>query len=133
MRFRGIVIALLLVFLIDSAESQSGYFPVSQKSQLARDEAETVYQTNLARQANGLPPLRWNAQLTDASRWFAYDVVENRTEDYCSHQDTLGTWPGDRAEIFGYRGFAGAENECLLWLCHPAICCQRLVEQRWPL
>ncbi len=37
------------------------------------DEAQTVYLSNLTRRANGLPPLRWNRQLTAAARWFAWD------------------------------------------------------------
>jgi uncharacterized protein YkwD len=73
-------------------------------------EAEVVYLGNLARQANGVPPLRWNRQLSEASRWFSWDSVENRPEPYCGHQDSQGNWPGDRAWAFGYRGFAGAEN-----------------------
>ena len=73
-------------------------------------EAEVVYLGNLARQANGVPPLRWNRQLSQASRWFSWDSVENRPEPYCGHQDSQGNWPGDRAWAFGYRGFAGAEN-----------------------
>lgn len=111
MRFRGIGITLLLLALwVAGAEAQSGYFSINQSIQLAGEEAETVYRTNLARQANGLPPLRWNAQLTQASRWFAYDSVENRPTSYCGHQDTLGAWPDSRASAFGYLGLAGAEN-----------------------
>ncbi|GAB4582006.1 MAG: hypothetical protein Fur0022_47580 [Anaerolineales bacterium] len=74
------------------------------------EEAQTVYLGNLAREANGVPPLRWNRQLTNASRWFSWDSVENRPDPYCGHQDTNGQWPVDRAFIFGYLGFAGAEN-----------------------
>ena len=74
------------------------------------DEARTVYLGNLARRANGLPPLRWNRELTDAARWFAWDSVENRVNPYCGHQDTHGDWPDDRAGAYGYTGSAGAEN-----------------------
>ena len=74
------------------------------------EEARTIYLGNLAREANGVPPLRWNRQLTDAARWFSWDSVENRPEPYCGHQDTNEQWPVDRALIFGYLGFAGAEN-----------------------
>jgi hypothetical protein len=73
-------------------------------------EAQVVYLGNLARQANGVPPLRWNRQLSAAARWFSWDSVENRPEPYCGHQDSQGNWPGDRARAFGYLGFAGAEN-----------------------
>jgi len=77
---------------------------------LTYQEAQTVYLGNLARQENGVPPLRWNAQLTNAARWFSWDSVENRPEPYCGHQDTTGGWPGDRARTFGYLGGSGAEN-----------------------
>jgi len=69
-----------------------------------------VYLGNLARQQNGVPPLRWNRQLSDAARWFAWDSTENRAPGFCDHQDTNGQWPSDRALIFGYLGQAGAEN-----------------------
>lgn len=74
------------------------------------DEARSVYLGNLARRQNGVPPLRWNRQLTDAARWFSWDSVENRPTPYCGHQDTQGHWPGWRARAFGYHGWAGAEN-----------------------
>lgn len=74
------------------------------------NEALTVYLGNLARRQNGLPPLRWNYQLTEAARWFSWDSVEKRPAPYCGHQDTQGHWPDWRAGAFGYRGYAGAEN-----------------------
>jgi uncharacterized protein YkwD len=111
MRFSGaLIILLLLSLLVSVAGAQSGYFIPVQTPQLARDEAETVYRTNLAREAKGLPPLRWNAELTHAARWFAWDSVENQPISYCNHLDTLGNWPIARALAFGYPGSAGAEN-----------------------
>lgn len=70
----------------------------------------TVYLGNLARRDNGVPPLRWNAQMTQASRWFSWDSVERRPQGYCGHQDILGRWPSERVPAFGYHGYAGAEN-----------------------
>jgi hypothetical protein len=70
----------------------------------------TVYYGNLARRDNGVPPLRWNAPMTEAARWFDWDTVENRTEPYCGHQDTLDRWPSERVPVFGYKGACGAEN-----------------------
>lgn len=84
--------------------------PSFQTPDLVYQEAQTVYLGNLARQQNGVPPLRWNLQLTNAARWFAWDSVENRPDPYCGHQDTLGGWPGDRAHTFAYWGNSGAEN-----------------------
>lgn len=82
----------------------------TQSPALLMDEARTVYLGNLAREAEGLTPLRWNRNLTEASRWFSWDSVENRPEPYCGHQDSQGHWPDWRARAFGYTGFAGAEN-----------------------
>jgi uncharacterized protein YkwD len=79
-------------------------------NQLVYNEQQTVYLTNLKRAAHGLPPLRWNRQLTEAARWFSWDSVENRPGGYCGHQDTNGQLPWDRAWLFGYYGFTGAEN-----------------------
>lgn len=111
MQFKGILIALLLlIFIVGGTAAESGYFTTIQTPQLVLSEAETVYRTNLTRQAAGLPPLRWNAELSQAARWFAWDSVENRSDIYCGHEDTLGNWPNVRAEAFGYPGSAGSEN-----------------------
>jgi len=84
--------------------------PPPQPAALVLDEMRTVYLGNLARRDNGVPPLRWNVQMTDAARWFSWDSVENRPGGYCGHDDTLGRAPWDRGSAFGYRGFLGAEN-----------------------
>lgn len=107
-----LLVTLLLTATWFTANAGYGdYDPTGQSEALSYDEAQTVYLGNLARQNEaGLPPLRWNQQLTHASRWFSWDSVENRPAPYCGHQDTLGGWPSDRAPIFGYLGGAGAEN-----------------------
>ena len=87
-----------------------GSGPSAQPASLIYDEMRTVYLGNLARRENGVPPLRWNAQMTDAARWFSWDSVDNRPGGYCGHDDTLGLAPWDRVPFFGYKGFAGAEN-----------------------
>lgn len=84
--------------------------PGEQPKDLVCNEQQTVYLTNLKRAAHGLPPLRWNRQLTEAARWFSWDSVENRPGGYCGHGDTNGGGPWDRARSFGYFGFTGAEN-----------------------
>ncbi|MGE5250986.1 MAG: CAP domain-containing protein [Bacteroidota bacterium] len=106
--------ALILLGLVADtwgmARAQGGYDPTTQTPELLYDEARTVYLGNLARRDNGVPPLRWNRQLTYAARWFSWDSTENRPDGYCGHQDTLGHWPDYRARSFGYLGSAGAEN-----------------------
>ena len=101
-------LTLILALILLSAQGVCAQSP--QPAARVYDEARTVYLGNLARRQNGLPPLRWNWQLTAAARWFSWDSVENRPEPYCGHQDTLGGWPDWRARHFGYKGAAGAEN-----------------------
>jgi uncharacterized protein YkwD len=108
-----VILLIMLVQLLgslDTASAQEGIEPASQTQALLYDEARTVYLGNLARRDNGVPPLRWNLQLTDAARWYAWDSIVNRPGDFCGHQDTLGRWPNERALLFGYLGSAGAEN-----------------------
>lgn len=101
----------IILFIAVSARASVLYDPTEQSEALIYNEAQTVYLGNLARQNEaGVPPLRWNRQLTYAGRWFSWDSVENRVDPYCGHQDTLGGWPSDRALTFGYLGGAGAEN-----------------------
>ncbi|HSJ55878.1 MAG TPA: CAP domain-containing protein, partial [Anaerolineae bacterium] len=105
-------LGMLLLVALTAAPvlAQDGYDPSVQTAELLLQEAQTVYLGNLARRDNGVPPLRWNRQLTHAARWFSWDSTENQDLGFCGHQDTLGRWPGDRALAFGYLGSAGAEN-----------------------
>jgi uncharacterized protein YkwD len=95
---------------------QETYNPAVQTPALLYNEARTVYLGNLARRDHGVPPLRWNRQLTHASRWFSWDSTENRPGGFCGHQDTQGHWPDFRARAFGYLGGAGAENAYCAYL-----------------
>ena len=63
-------------------------------NELVYNEQQTVYLTNLKRAAHGVPPLRWNRQLTEAARWFSWDSVENRPGGYCGHEDTIHVMVG---------------------------------------
>lgn len=103
---------LLLLLSLSCISSFSVYASLNTEPQThhSLDEAQIVYLGNLARRDNGLPPLRWNRQLSQAARWFSWDSVENRPDPYCGHQDTQGNWPDFRARFFGYLGSAGAEN-----------------------
>lgn len=110
-----LIVAVLLLNFPQQANSLVPQNPTTTDA-FIYEEAQTVYLGNLARQDNGVPPLRWNNQLSQAARWFAWDSVENRPEPYCGHQDTNGQWPSDRARIFGYLGGAGAENAFCGWV-----------------
>ncbi|MDQ7030552.1 MAG: CAP domain-containing protein [Ardenticatenia bacterium] len=114
---RGVVVCGLLLLLTGwlaasplHATVYSGYDPAQHPAERVVEEALTVYWGNVARQQNGVAPLRWNRQLTHAARWFSWDSTENRPPGFCGHQDTLGTWPIDRTRAFGYLGRSGAEN-----------------------
>ncbi|HEX5836421.1 MAG TPA: CAP domain-containing protein [Anaerolineales bacterium] len=96
-------------FLAGTGVALVGYDPLAQTPALLYNEAQAVYLGNLQRRNHGIPPLRWNRQLTHAARWFSWDSTENRPP-YCGHQDTQGNWADDRALFFGYLGLAGAEN-----------------------
>ena len=110
-KIRIYIILLILVMSVTAAQALAQE-PTTQSTspELIFNEQQTVYLTNLKRAEYGLPPLRWNRQLTEASRWFAWDSVENRPEEYCGHQDTNDQYPSDRAPLFGYYGSAGTEN-----------------------
>ena len=111
MRKVGWIVLGLLVLLFDLGEGVSlADGPSDQPPEQVYNEMLAVYYGNLARRANGLPPVRWNAQMTQAARWFSWDSVENRPGGYCGHLDTLDRWPGDRVPTFGYHGACGAEN-----------------------
>src|SRR5215212_7305669 len=99
------LLSLILGFL-ETASAQEGYDPTVQTPTLLYDEARTVHLGNLARRDNGFPPLRWNLQLTHASRWFSWDSTENRASGFCGHQDSQGNPFVYRTSVFGYLGFA---------------------------
>ncbi len=103
-----IILLLLLSPLLAGVAYTASDSPPPQPT--VSQEMLTVYYGNLARRNNGVPPLRWNAPMTEAARWFSWDSVENRTEPYCGHQDTQGRWPSERVPLFGYKGSCGAEN-----------------------
>lgn len=110
MRHLGKIVFVLIALLLAAVPaSAQGFDPTWQSDQLWSYEAQTVYYANLERVKAGVPPLRWNQQLTYGARWFAWDTTENNPNK-CTHKDTNGQYPGDRAVIFGYKGQAGAEN-----------------------
>jgi len=110
MNKRILILIVLIVSSLAVWKVQARHGQLDQPAERVYEEAQTVYLGNLARRANGVPPLRWNYQLTEAGRWFSWDSVENRIDPYCGHQDTLGNWPDYRALFFGYKGYSGAEN-----------------------
>ena len=80
-----VLILLTVVFLNNHPVLTRGDDPPQQPAEQVYDEMQTVYLGNLARRDNGAPPLRWNAPMTEAARWFGWDSVENRPGGYCGH------------------------------------------------
>jgi uncharacterized protein YkwD len=104
---------LLLAIGVTAAVAQSGYEPVPQTPELASEEVQVAYLTNVYREQAGLAPLRMNWQLTQATRWFAWDKTATLPPDDCTdtaHLDSFGNYPNVRDAAFGYQGMAGAEN-----------------------
>lgn len=84
---------------------------VSLLSQNIQDEAAVVYETNLIRRQEGLAPLRWNAELSSAARWFARHAVEDHPNGYCGHNDLVYGELAKRIQAVGYaNGHAWGEN-----------------------
>ncbi len=65
--------------------------------------------TNAQRTKRGLPPLRLNANLANASGWFARDMATHRVQ-VLTHRDSLGRDPGTRLRAFGFPWTAYGEN-----------------------
>ena len=69
-------------------------------SEFRSNEVQLVYLVNLERREAGMPPLRWNRELSEAAQWFARDTVEVAFN--CDSVDSLKRRPGTRLRAFGY-------------------------------
>lgn len=76
-------------------------FNGSLNAEMTVREVALIYYVNVYRRQAGVAPLRWNREMSNASRWFAHDAVV--TKPTCSHTDSLGRGPGTRLRAFGYR------------------------------
>ena len=115
MRIKATILGIILAFSFASGivAAQSGYQSVPQSPELAADEVQVAFLTNQARSQNNLAPLRMNWQLTQSTRWFAWDKTHNLLPNGCddsAHTDSLGNNPGARAAAFSYQGQAAGEN-----------------------
>lgn len=82
-----------------------------QPTDLFFNEIQTIYLVNLERRKAGLPPLRWNEELTQSARKFAADVIAHQPVGYCGHVDSQGRAPSERIRLSGFvRLEAWAEN-----------------------
>ena len=73
-----ILILLTVVLLNNHPVLTRGDGPPQQPAEQVYNEMQTVYLGNLARRDNGVPPLCWNAPMTDTARciyrsWFDPD------------------------------------------------------------
>jgi len=73
---------------------------------LTGDEAALLVLINDYRVQNGLSPLGVSPTLTAAARWMSEDMAEH---NYLNHIDSLGRWPPERMQDFGYTGSAWGE------------------------
>lgn len=103
-------VSSLLAAMSPMQAAHAAVLATTQAPERILDEARTVYLGNLARRENGKAPLKWNKQLTQASRWFSWDSTENRPEKFCEHQDSQGNSFDVRLRLAGYKGAAHAEN-----------------------
>ncbi len=94
----GLICSTGLVFIPATSAAQTNSSPL-----LIQYEAQLVYLTNLKRQEQGIPPLRWNRELSLAARDFSRDAVLKHDAGFCGHTDTAGRGPGER---FRQRGYA---------------------------
>lgn len=76
--------------------------PSTQTPDLFYNELQIVYLTNLRRREAGLPPLRWNREMSQAARWFAQNSVDGRNGPYCGHVDTDNRSLDKRLDAFNY-------------------------------
>jgi uncharacterized protein YkwD len=88
--------ALLLLMVVTSSTGL-----LSPKRAEALDSEEQTFLTTINdyRAQNGLGPLRENATLDSDARWMANDLATN---NYFSHQDSLGRDPFARMDDMGY-------------------------------
>ena len=70
-------------------------------------ESEVIDLVNVERDAEGLPPLSYDASLADAARGHSEDMGR---QDYFSHTSLDGRSPGDRIEDAGYTWNTYGEN-----------------------
>ena len=115
-------VLLALLFPTLSTHAQS-----TQDPDLFYNEVQTIYLINQQRRAAGIPPLRWNRELTLAARQFAQDAVENHPAGFCGHIDSAQRNPGERMQAAGYIhrsgwaenavcGYALAEDVINMWM-----------------
>lgn len=107
----------LLLLSRQSAHAQT----TNQTPQLFDYEVQTMALINQERRQAGAPPLRWNRELTNAARWFAWDAVENHSAGFCDHTDSQGGSPGDRMRKFGYTHMNGWAENAVCGYSSPAI------------
>lgn len=122
----GLILLLSVPFLSTPVQA-TPFIETPQTPELFYNELQIVYLTNLRRREQGLPPLRWNRELSKSARWFAKDSVDRRTGVYCGHTDTENRSPGDRLTVFQYTnpstwgenvvcGFTSPEAALIGWM-----------------
>jgi uncharacterized protein YkwD len=91
-----------------------------QAASLFRDELQILYLVNLQRRAAGIPPLAWNAEMTESARWFARDAIETLGTSYCGHTDSQGRSSNQRIRDAGYIGSGTTAENAMCGYAAPA-------------
>jgi hypothetical protein len=87
---------------------------------LFRDELQILYLVNMQRRQAGLAPLAWNAEMTEAARWFAHDATETMGAGYCGHTDSLGRSSDQRIREAGFTGRGTTAENAMCGFVTPA-------------
>lgn len=95
-------LAALLLQPARNVYAQESATAVNTMTDLVAREAQLLYLANVERDQAGVPPLRWNRELSEAARWFSKDSIDSETPS-CDHLDSNGEGLGLRMRRFGYQ------------------------------
>lgn len=91
--------ACIVLGFMEISGSVPGQDAASTAGRTEKIAQEVIVRTNAERTKRGLPPLKRNANLTQAAQWLAKDMAER---GYFDHTDRQGRNIGKRIPDFGY-------------------------------
>jgi uncharacterized protein YkwD len=97
----ALLVALHLVCFGSTVRAQDAGSAADDNADLIARETQLIYLVNLERDKQGIPPLRWNRELSEAARWFARDSIDGAVTS-CDHLDSNDEGLGLRMRRFGY-------------------------------
>jgi len=84
-----------------TALAQDAGSAIGDSADLVYRETQLLWLVNIERDKQGVPPLRWNRELSEAARWFTRDSVDGPVFS-CDHLDSNNEGLGMRMRRFGY-------------------------------